>query len=103
APPQGLGRELAAILALARQAREQILLTDLARIDQPAPVPAAPPLREHLPPGRRGEALALERDQLGAPAARRRSSSRATSRSSKGPLRPPSNSCPCSCPLPAIT
>jgi len=32
-----------------------------------------------------------------------RSSSRATVRSSKGILRPPSNSCPCSCPLPAMT
>ena len=35
--------------------------------------------------------------------ASRRSSSRATSRSSKWILRPPSNSWPCSCPLPAIT
>ena len=37
------------------------------------------------------------------PAASRRSSSRATSRSSNGIFRPPSNSWPCSWPLPAIT
>ena len=48
--------------------------------------------------------LGRELDQALGPAAEPpRSSSRATSRSSKGILRPPSNSWPCSWPLPAIT
>ncbi len=50
--------------------------------------------------GRRRDLLAAQ-PHAGLPSLR--SSSRATSRSSKGILRPPSNSCPCSWPLPAIT
>ena len=45
------------------------------------------------------QAAGLDADASGPSA---RSSSRATSRSSNGTFRPPSNSWPCSCPLPAI-
>ena len=61
---------------------------------------AASPGRPRRRPRPRAPRRSAPRRQVQQPD---RSSSRATSRSSKGILRPPSNSWPCSCPLPAIT
>ena len=82
-------RELAAIDPLAAQAEEEVALRCLAGIDDAAPRIARPAPRDDLRAHRRPDLL---RGQVH----NRRNSSRATSRSSKGSLRPFSNSCPCS-------
>ena len=96
---------LAAVGALSAQAEEQIPCGGLAGVDQrPARASGATLAHDRRIRGR-GDPFRLELDHgpALAGAASRRSSSRATSRSSNGTLRPASNSWPCSCPLPAIT
>ena len=84
---------------LAAQAEEEVPDPDLARVDLHPPGGAGLAAADDLGPDRGGDPLRVE----GPHPASLRSSSRATSRSSKGILRPPSNSWPCSWPLPAIT
>ena len=80
------------------QADEQVARADLARVDDRAPRararPGSPAQPARRPPPRRTAGRAVRSSQ--APPARR-------STSSKGSLRPSSNSWPCSWPLPAIT
>src|SRR5439155_14037935 len=95
-------RVLAAVLALALEAEEEISRAHLARVDDGAlGSPHAPP-DDDLGAGTGRDLLWRKLDQV-VLAPSRRSSSLATSRSSNGIFRPPSNSWPCSWPLPAIT
>jgi hypothetical protein len=97
--PQGVGGEPAAVHPLAGDGDEQIARGDRARVDDD-PRRAALALAQEFGAGRAG-------DLLGGPVlhalATARNASRATTTSSKGSLRPPANSWPCSCPLPAMT
>ena len=95
-----------------RRARPAARRRDRPRRPRASPRPrarGAGPARGARPrrPGRRGDPLGAEPDHVAVrrrgPRLQPRSSSRATSRSSNGIFRPPSNSCPCSWPLPAIT
>ncbi len=101
---QRLGGEAAAVGAAARQGDEQGARPDRARVGpQRGGNHRAFGLQQPATGGggRLGE---RQRDHGAPPFERRaRSSSAATTRSSKGTLRPPSNSCPCSWPLPAIS
>ena len=97
----------AAVDVLAAQADEEVAGLDRARVDRRARVgprarrrrarPARAQLARRRPAPRLGRSSALMRDD------HRRCASRATATSSNGSLRPPSNSWPCSWPLPAIT
>src|SRR4029450_3302022 len=90
----------AAVGTAARQGHEQLTGPDLARVDLD-PGDHGVGVGRHQPaPGRLGDLLEGERDHAEAPSSTR-SSSAATSGSSKGTLRPPANSWPCSWPLPA--
>ena len=96
------GGELAAVAVARRAGRRRGRRRRSPRSrSSPAAAGSAAALGEHLgarSPRRSPRAL---EPHAGLPSLR--SSSRATSRSSKGILRPPSNSWPCSWPLPAIT
>ena len=88
--------EPAAVDVLAHETDEQVAGLDLAVVDHHArgtagSVAHAASRRPPRPPGPRDQEITTA------------IASRATAESSNGSLRPPSNSCPCSCPLPAIT
>ena len=97
------GRELAAVRVLAGKAEEEVARGNLARVDDRALGPALRAFGENLEAGRVGDPLGRKVDHAARPAPSASSSARATSRSSNGIFRPPSNSWPCSWPLPAIT
>src|SRR6185312_9049370 len=92
--------ELAAVAVGAAQAEEEVAGAAGAGVDRRPGRRAGHALDDDLGSHRRRYLLGAE-VHAGLPSFR--SSSRATSRSSKGTLRPPSNSCPCSWPLPAMT
>jgi len=89
---QRAGRELASVRVLAGKAEEEVALGHLARVDHRALGTALRPLGNDLEAGRVGDALRREVDHADRPAWRDSSSARATSRSSNGIFRPPSNS-----------
>src|ERR687898_3650186 len=106
---EGPPGELPAVGVLPPEAEEEVAWLRLAGVSDGPRRVSRPSLSHDL--GARGgrEPLGAQPDHalvaLARPVARgrRRSASPATSRSSKGIFRPPSNSCPCSWPLPAIT
>src|SRR6185312_5866854 len=102
-PRPGLDRsggELAAVAVLPPQPEEEVAGAGGRGVDHRAGRRLRGARDEHPRSGGLGYLRAAE-PHAGLPSLR--SSSRATSRSSKGTFLPPSNSCPCSCPLPAIT
>ena len=99
-------REAPAVGVLPAQADEEVPRPGLARVDDDAGRPrAARPVRQR---GVQQPAAGRPRDLRGVPGAGHqagsaRRASRATVASSKGTLRPPASSWPCSWPLPATT
>ena len=96
-----LGREAATVLVLAPQADEQVAGPGLARVDDRPLRPGRSGRRRRDEPRARGRGDALRRPVPHRATAPPRAS-RTTATSSNGSLRPPSNSWPCSWPLPAI-
>src|SRR4029077_7789839 len=102
-PGAGLDRlrgELAAVAVLPAKAEEEVARADYRGVDDRPRRRLGRALGEHPRTGRRRDLPPAE-PHAGLPCLR--SSSRAPSRSSKGIFLPPSNPCPCSWPLPAIT
>ena len=95
---QRVRREPAPVHALADQPDEQIAGLDRARVDR-GPHRTAGGVNQQRRPRRLGHLRRAPRDHEASPAI----ASRATAESSNGSLRPFSNSCPCSWPLPAMT
>ena len=96
-----VGREPPAVDVLAEQADEEVARLD-ARACRSDRAPARPAAGHEIGRRRGSDAGGVPGDHARDPAPAA-IASRATSRSSNGSLRPSANSCPCSCPLPAIT
>src|SRR3954452_19599214 len=100
---QRAGGEVPAVHVLAAQPDEEVARTGLAGIEQRPPRAGLAGIAGGEPrAGGLGQPGGGTIDHARAPRHSRRAS-RATVTSSNGSLRPSSNSCPCSWPLPAIT